>query len=82
MHLLRRCGDPQELKEGMKKARKKKTARRKKGHFAIGSVMNLDRRQSPERRADKILGEFETCLTCLVQKRRGTVCPICFGGKR
>lgn len=66
----------------MKKARKKKTARRKKGHFALGSVMNLDRRQSPERRAGEILGEFETCEKCHTQKRRGLVCSTCPGGKR
>lgn len=66
----------------MKKARKKKTARRKKGHFAIGSVMNLDRRQSPERRAGEILGEFETCGMCRTQKRRGLMCSNCFGGRR
>lgn len=66
----------------MKKARKKKTVRRKKGHFAIGSVMNIDRRQSPERRAGEILGEYETCSKCRSQKRRGTTCSNCRGGSR
>lgn len=31
--------------------KRKKKARRKKQHFATGSAMNVDRRQSPERRA-------------------------------
>jgi len=31
--------------------RKKKRPRRKKAHFLMGSVMNVDRRQNPERRA-------------------------------
>lgn len=65
----------------MKKARKKKTARRKKGHFAVGSAMNIDRRQEPERRANEIVGEFETCRPCGTQKRRGLICSNCFGGK-
>lgn len=63
----------------MKKARKKKTARRKKGHFAIGSVMNIDRRQSPERRAFEVQGDFETCGVCKTQKAKGAMCSNCFG---
>lgn len=63
----------------MKKARKKKTPRRKKGHFAIGSVMNLDRRQEPERRAFEIQGNFVTCGACGTQKARGAMCATCFG---
>ena len=65
-----------------KRARKKKTPRRKKGHFAIGSVMNIDRRQEPERRATEIQGEYETCGMCGNQKRRGLMCAHCFGPRR
>jgi hypothetical protein len=36
--------------------RKKKTPRRKRGHFIMGSVMTIDRRQAPERRAAEIDG--------------------------
>lgn len=36
--------------------RKRKTPRRRKQHFATGSAMNIDRRQSPERRAWEIDG--------------------------
>lgn len=36
--------------------RKRKTPRRKKGHFLMGSMMNVDRRQEPERRAAEIDG--------------------------
>lgn len=36
--------------------RKKKKPRRKKQHFAIASAMNIDRRQSPERRAGEAWG--------------------------
>jgi len=61
----------------MKKARKKKTSRRKKHHFLMGSVMNVDRRQNPERRASEVHGSFETCVRCKVQKTRGAVCPNC-----
>lgn len=63
----------------MKKARKKKTSRRKRGHFVIGSAMNVDRRQSPERRASEIQGNFETCDVCRTQKVRGAMCSNCFG---
>jgi hypothetical protein len=35
----------------MKRKKKRKKPRRKKHHFATGSAMNIDRRQSPERRA-------------------------------
>lgn len=37
--------------------RKRKTPRRRKQHFATGSAMNIDRRQSPERRALDIDGK-------------------------
>jgi hypothetical protein len=66
----------------MTKKRKKKTPRRKKGHFTIGSVMNVDRRQEPERRAFEVQGEFETCVPCGTQKRRGLMCANCFGRGR
>lgn len=61
----------------MKKKRKKKTARRKKHHFLMGSVMNVDRRQNPERRASEVQGGFETCVHCKKQKARDTVCSNC-----
>ena len=38
------------------KKRKRKTPRRSRQHFATGSAMNIDRRQSPERRAGEIDG--------------------------
>jgi hypothetical protein len=61
----------------MKKARKKKTLRRKKHHFLMGSVMNVDRRQNPERRASEVQGSFETCVRCKTQKTRGAICSNC-----
>lgn len=61
--------------------KRKKKARRKKQHFAVGSVMNVDRRQYPERRAFEVQGNFETCVACGTQKARGLMCPICFGRK-
>lgn len=40
--------------------RKRKTARRKRQHPHIGSAMNIDRRQDPERRAAEIWGPLFT----------------------
>lgn len=44
----------------MPKKRKRKTPRRKRGHFAIGSAMNLDRRYRCTRRAGEIDGRTAT----------------------
>jgi hypothetical protein len=63
----------------MKKKRKKKTVRRKKAHFLMGTLMNVDRRQSPERRAAEVQGDFETCGVCRTQKAKGAMCSTCFG---
>lgn len=40
----------------MSKSRKRKTPRRKQQHPHVGSAMNIDRRQNPERRAWEIDG--------------------------
>lgn len=61
----------------MAKKRKKKTPRRKMGHFLIGSVMNIDRRQSPERRAGEIQGDYVTCGGCGRQKPFNLLCSNC-----
>lgn len=59
--------------------RKRKTPRRKDQHWIIGSVLPLERRQSPERRAMEIQGNFETCGACGNQKARGATCSTCYG---
>lgn len=61
--------------------RKRKTPRRKDQHWIIGSVMNLDRRYSPERRAMEIQGNFETCGACGTHKAKGAMCATCYGRK-
>lgn len=69
------------VREGFSVKRKKKKPRRKMPHFIMGSVMSIDRRQSPERRAFEIQGNFVTCKACGSQKPKRAACPTCHPGK-